>query len=312
MRKSGKIIITGASSMIGTSLISVMSDVDQSVVCISREIEKLNGTFSSINDAEKWQCHQCDLTSESLQASGLSEKLGDSTDNVLVHCAPIWLLPSQLEGLNSLGINRVIAFSSSSVDGKSQSTSQKEQEIVAMLADAEQQLIDFVNHKDAVLNVTIFRPTMIYGHGKGMNLALIAKMIQRFGFFPVVFKAKGLRQPVHADDLADAVKLAMHNPATFGKLYVLSGLEVMNYHVMVEKIFAAIGKPKRIIRLPLFMYRLLMTVFSKIANLPLDPEMANRMRDNLDFDNTDAKRDFGYAPKAFLPNGVADILPNEE
>ena len=302
-----KILITGASSIIGKSLIKRLQDQNKLILAVSR-----NRKFGDENPL--LESFQWDLGLQTIHDVDhpLSSTKSDTNNKIttLVHCAPIWLLPKHLVELHSLGIKRVIAFSSTSIDSKSSSSNPVEQSIVQQLEESEGFVKMFA--LKANMQVTIFRPTMIYGYGQGLNLAFIAKMIQRFGFFPIVTAAKGLRRPVHADDLAKAVCLALPVPASFNKTYVLSGAKVMSYDEMVRAVFAALKRPIRIVKLPLFVYRALILLASKIAKMPMTATMAERMRENLDFDSMPAQEDFGYSPGSFLPNGIDDILQKEE
>ncbi len=58
----------------------------------------------------------------------------------------------------------------------------------------------------------ILRPTLIYGLGRDKNIAEIARFVRRFGFSPLFGKAKGLRQPLHAQDVAGACIAALDAP----------------------------------------------------------------------------------------------------
>ena len=86
---------------------------------------------------------------------------------------------------------------------------QSDQEIACFLEQGEDAL-----RKWAELNRVqwvILRPTLIYGYGQDKNVSEIARFVRRFGFFPLIGKAQGLRQPVHADDVAEACKAALLN-----------------------------------------------------------------------------------------------------
>ncbi len=293
---SNPILILGATSIIGKPLVTKLRNRGDKVIEVSR-------TTSDDEQHCRW-----DLTAQKLNETPLMKNKGDIS--VLIHCAPIWFLPNHLPDLIDLGIKRIIVFSSTSIDGKSQSVSPHEQHIVQLLKDAESEIWQLTQAHD--IDVTIFRPTMIYGYGQGFNLAFIAKVIQRFGVFPMVIGAKGLRRPVHADDLANAVCLALQNEKSHGKTYVLSGSQVMTYESMVRQIFSVLGKKPKILKLPLVIYRGLITMANKMMNLPIDAAMADRMQENLDFDSRPAQIDFAYAPAQFLANGVIDILPDEQ
>jgi len=286
------ILISGASSIIGIPLLKQLRKQGEQLIEISR----------NAGDDE----HHCrwDMAAQELSETSLFTK--NFKLKTMVHCAPIWLLPSHMPALAGLGIQRVIVFSSTSIEGKSGSSSSHEQHIVQLLKQAEKDIL--ANAQTHKIDVTIFRPTMIYGYGQGLNLAFIANMIQRFGFFPIVSGATGLRQPVHANDLAQAVCLSMTEANSYGKTYALSGAQVMTYAEMVEKVFESLGKPVRLIKLPLSMYRIMVFLVAKFAKMPIDPAMADRMRENLDFDCTPAQQDFAYSPGPFMPNGLKDIL----
>ena len=184
-----------------------------------------------------------------------------------------------------------------------------------LLTEAEQQVATICQHHQVALS--IFRPTMIYGYGQGQNLSFIARIIKRFGVFIIANPANGLRQPVHADDLAQAVTQALYAPASYGRTYTLSGAETMTYKELVQRVFLALGVRPRIIGLNLSWYRLGLRSVSRIAkllgrSLPIDPAMADRMQQDLSFSHQAATQDFDYTPDVFLPNAAADLLANDQ
>ncbi len=90
---------------------------------------------------------------------------------------------------------------------------------------------------------TLFRPTLVYGCGRDGNITFIASCIRRFGFFPLAGGGRGLRQPVHAADLAQACADALDNPRTHAKAYNLSGGSTVTYRQMAEAVFRQLGRP---------------------------------------------------------------------
>lgn len=293
------VLVTGASSIIGQPVCNELTAAGYPVLAVSRKISRTE------HDVVSW-----DMVSgkgDELIVERINRK--DGFD--LVHCAPIWFLPKQIEWLASIGLRRIIVFSSSSIEGKSNSNSQHEQKVVKLLINAENDVLKACDI--AGVDLTIFRPTMIYGHGKGQNLAFIAKVVQRFKFFPVASPANGLRQPVHANDLAKAVTHAIENEKTHAKIYTLAGAEALTYKEMVQRIFMAMGYRPRIISMNQFLYRSVLSLLGATAKLigkplPIDPAMIDRMQQNLDFDYSSATKDFGYSPNGFLPNGALDLI----
>lgn len=284
---SRRIIVTGATSIIGRFLLPRLLETGYEVHAISRK----GGGDKSSKHKLSWQ----------LADIGHPEQLSRTNAAILVHLAPLWLLPSLLPVLKPLGVERIIAFGSTSVFSKADSADSGERELAARLAAAEED----VRKTCGALGIdwTIFRPTLVYDCVQDKNISQIARFIERYGFFPLLGKAAGLRQPIHADDLAKACVIALDQPVTFNRAYNLSGGETLTYRQMVEKVFHSLGRPARLITVPASAYYLgiqLMRFLPGRRNFT--PQMANRMNMDLCFAHADAARDFGFAPRTFAPS----------
>lgn len=281
--------VTGATSPVGRQLVDNLLGSGYVVHAISR------GTAIHEHGARCiW--HRCDLTQPG-ELPGFSARL-------LVHAASIWLLPDRIEQFHENGVQRLIAFSSTSRFSKANSSSPAEQAVAESLARAE----DSVASTCEKLRIayTIFRPTLIYGAGRDRNVADIARFAKRFGVFPILGKGIGLRQPVHVADLALACMSAADNPASFNRIYNLSGGETLTYREMVEKVFHAMGKRARIVSAPDQVFQLTIPLARLLPRYRhLKPEMAARMDRDLCFDHRAAKQDFGFSPRPFLPDHQA-------
>ena len=62
---------------------------------------------------------------------------------------------------------------------------------------------EVLSHRDKI-NITVLRPTMIYGTSGDRNMYKLINYLDRHSFFPVFGSGKNLMQPVHAKDLGDA------------------------------------------------------------------------------------------------------------
>jgi nucleoside-diphosphate-sugar epimerase len=111
--------------------------------------------------------------------------------------------------------------------------------------------------------------------------------------------ANGLRQPVHALDVADAALAIIDNPKTYGKAYNLGGNEGLPYRQMLERIFKYLGKKPRLIPIP-FLPQVLDAVGTTYQFGYINGEMARRMNRDIVFDIKEAAEDFGYHPQGFL------------
>jgi len=89
--------------------------------------------------------------------------------------------------------------------------------------------------------------------------------------------------------------------------YALGGGETLAYCDTIGRIFDVLGRPRRIVRVP-GLPALLNVAGAVIPGSELTSDVARRMNMDLDFDDGSAARDFGYAPRAFLSGGHADLF----
>lgn len=280
-----RILVTGASSQIGDFLLPRLIAAGHEIHAVSRFAR---GAVPEVS----W--FQVDLDRPKAlvpAAQGCS---------AIIHLAPAWSLPVHLPDLALAGVKRVVAFSSTSRFGKGSSRNPAEQALVRRLVDAEQALELGCNQLG--LCRTVLRPTLIYGRGRDKNVSSIARFVRRFGFFPIAGSGAGLRQPVHADDLAQGACAVLTSDITCGRSYNLGGGETLSYRRMVERIFESAGRRACVVSLPLGPLRLMLRALRLVPRFRhVTPEMADRMSRDLVYDHNDAVRDFGYAPRGFQP-----------
>lgn len=212
--------------------------------------------------------------------------------------SPIWLLPGALPALKARGMTRLVAFSSTSRFTKLDSAEPSERAVARSLAESEAQVEAFCAEHGVAW--TILRPTLIYVEGRDANVSRLAGLIRRFKVLPLSGRGEGLRQPVHADDLAGGAIAAAEAPAARDKAYDLVGGETLTYRVMAERIYAGLGRRPMILALPPWLFRLLLTL-AKPFYPGATATMADRMAQDLTFDDAPARRDFGWAPRDFRP-----------
>lgn len=278
-------LVTGATNQIGHFLLPRLQAAGFMVTAYSR-------TPPPATPEVNWQCAD-------LLTSSFPNDLLNDTSTTLFHLAPLPLLPPLLERLpDNTSLKRVIAFSSTSRFTKENSPEPKEREVAKQLIMAENRLITVCQQRG--IPWTVFRPTLIYGCGLDKNVTTLANFIRRFGFFPIVGQGQGLRQPVHAEDLAMACVQACESSQTLNRAYNLSGGQTLTYREMIETIFRQLGKTPHIISIPLPMFQGLvrcLTWWSAFAHV--STAMIARMNQNLCFDHTEAWQDFGYQPRRF-------------
>jgi nucleoside-diphosphate-sugar epimerase len=273
------ILVSGATSQIGIYCLPLLVEAGYAVQAISRHQQ-------TPQPGVTWL--RADLTDLSITPAAPTH---------LLHLAGIPLLPPLLETLPPT-LTRVIAFSSTSRFTKEKSPDPAERQLAAQLAQAEQSVMEICARRH--IAGTIFRPTLIYGCGRDQNIAFITRMIQRFGFFPLPGPGQGLRQPVHAQDLALACLQALHNPKTYGHSYNLSGGSTLSYRQMVSTVFAQLGKKPRIVNIPPSLFSTAVTMLKVLPPFRhVSVSMLKRIEQDLCFDHSAAHQDFGYSPRFF-------------
>jgi len=218
---------------------------------------------------------------------------------VTLYCAAnALLLPAALPYLLNSSLKRLVVFSSTSVLTKRDSEILAEREMHRNLSRAEQDIAAICEQNK--VGWTILRPTLIYAEGRDRNITPLSRLIRRFGFMPVVGGGPGLRQPVHAEDLAIGAISAAASASAIDKTYALPGGETLSYREMMGRIFDGLRLPRRTVAIPHFFWR---AVFF-VAN-PLFPganaAMGMRMTQDMVFDSAPAARDFGWKPRMFNP-----------
>jgi nucleoside-diphosphate-sugar epimerase len=277
-------LVFGASGQVGMPLLDRLRDDDWRVYAVSR-------TLRAERPGLVWL--QGDLS----RAAGLPSQV-----QAIYSCGPLdlfaqWLARTDIE------TSRVIAFGSTSIDVKRGSADAEERALAARLREGEQSLFATAAARD--IAVTILRPTLIYGAGRDLNLNRIAQVARRFGRIVLPRGAKGLRQPVHVHDLADAAFRCLDAAATYGRTYALPGGEALEYRDMVARLLSALEPPPKLHEAPGGVFNVLLA-FAHAAGFALDFNEAavKRMRSDLVFDPEDARRDFGYAPRGFRPTAA--------
>ncbi len=275
-------VVTGASSQIGQVLLDQLSERFLRVQACSRRAGTGSGNR---NGNVTWRL--ADLETDYV--------VGPETTH-LIHLAPLYLLERVLAAAPQP--LRVIGISTCSVLHKAQSTSTAERKLAAELGAAEEQAIATAGRKGHQL--TLLRPTMLYGVGRDGTVGVLQKFASRFGFLVIPGNAQGLRQPVHVGDVAQAVLLCLEQAETIGRTYEIGGLEQMTVCDMCKKILQDNGKQVRVFHIPMWALKGVIAVARGLRIRPdWDVALLERAKQDQTVDNCAAIYDFGYAPRSF-------------
>lgn len=165
---------------------------------------------------------------------------------------------------------------------------------------------DYIEIEDGLLkkytNLTILRPTLIYGSSRDQNFWKLINFINSYSVFPVFGSGKNLMQPVNAEDLGNAYfKVLQNRNKTFGKEYNLSGKDQLTYISILKEISSALGKKVFFIHLPIWVCLVGAYIMNMLlgSRFPISVEQVQRMTEDKIFSFDKAFKDFGYSPMSF-------------
>ena len=118
----------------------------------------------------------------------------------------------------------------------------------------------------------------------------------------------GLRQPVHAEDIADFCLHCVRNGFGATQTYILAGGETLSYRNIIERLFIDAGLKPRIITIPSPILRIVFNLLRAMPNnKDLTPEMLTRMEEDLCYDHSDAVSVFNWSPRQFQPKATSYV-----
>jgi len=216
--------------------------------------------------------------------------------NVLIGTGPLIHVIRQLEDTPRLG--RIVAISSASTEFKSRSEDSGERDLMERLAEQEQILTARCRQRGVPL--TLLKPTMIYGGERNANVQRIGALSDRLHWLP--YCGRGLRHPVHADDLAKLIIDCLARGEASAGPWLLGGGEVLNYPAMLTRIASARGGSPKLIRLPVGVMKGLLSL-AHLANRLNDvkPVMLQRQAMDLVVDDSPARERLSWNPRPFRP-----------
>ncbi len=202
-------------------------------------------------------------------------------------------IPVIIEAAESLGVKRVLFFSTTAIFTKLNAKSK------ALRVTVEERI------RKSNLHWTILRPTMIYGTIDDRNMIRLIRSIDRFPIHPILGSGDKLIQPIYVKDLASAAVKAFYCRESIKKAYNLSGKNPLSYRECVQTVANLLDKKCLMLPLSVWLAITLTWLVQKIPGLPnIKPEQVHRLNEDKNFDHLEATKDFGFNPKSFS-EGIA-------
>ncbi len=165
--------------------------------------------------------------------------------------------------------------------------------------------------EDTGIEVTIARPTGIYGPGDRRLLKLF-KGVARRRFF-VLGDGKIYYHLTYVDDLVEGFRLCAEVTAAAGRTYILAGAEVTTLEELIARIAAEAKVAPPRLHLPVWPFWTAGAICEAICTpLKIEPPIYRRRVDfftkSRAFDITRARTELGFAPKVGLNEGIRRTL----
>jgi nucleoside-diphosphate-sugar epimerase len=272
--REGTVLVCGASSQIGWFLLPELVRAGPPVLALSRSGQPpMKGVA--------WLRGELPRPPSAVDAA-----------RSLCSFAPLDALARWIEAGAAPNLERVVATSSMSAESKQTSPVAAEREVSRRLREGEAALARACERRAVAW--TAFRPTLIYGAARDKSLTPLARRATRWRIFGLPAGA-GLRQPVHAADIAIAVQRALDGGAE-GRVLQMGGGERLTASAMFERVRA--GLPVR--TLPIRIPRALIRAGAR-AVPPLRGPLT-RLEQDLVADNTELERLLDVHPRDFRPD----------
>lgn len=276
--------VTGITGHSGSFLLRQLIDhgFDGTLRCLVRESSNTAALDASGLKVEK-------LVGSAKEGDGLL-RLVSGADTV-VHISGIWETPRLLEAIESAGgVGHVVLIHTSGIFSRHKMAS-------GVYKDIEARMQPYLARG---MNVTILRPTMIFGDMRDHNISKFIRMVDRFPIMPEIDHGRALIQPVNARDLGQAYyKAAMHDTLPEPS-YICSGERPVSIHELCCMIGDALGKKVRFVSLPMWLGVFGARVVRLLSFGKKDlVEKVLRLGEDRSFSHEAAARDFGYAPEDF-------------
>ena len=290
------ILIIGSTSFIGLPVVKKLLDRNYKIKCMVRT----NSNISEIKNAANSKKMEIifnlgNLYSEDSIFNNLKEV---NTVIYLTDLKNINFIKNFIKAAKRTTLKRVIFISSTTVLLPMQNKI-KEAKLVS------ENLI-----KNSGLDYTILRPAMIYGSKNDGNYSKMINFIKKRGFFIKFGSGNNLIQPIYIDDVAEAVTAVIETESTLKKIYEICGKEPLSYNEMLKISGIKMGKPFKIIRMPIKFSKFLIAIYNKIfKKSQLTADMIERMKVDKVYSYDEAKKDFKFSPIGFA-EGIEKLIKN--
>ncbi|HEX7815330.1 NAD-dependent epimerase/dehydratase family protein [Dyella sp.] len=269
------VLVIGASGQIGRFLLPRLATRGERVIAFSRQEQ-------APIEGVQW-----------VRAQVPDSPLPEGRITAIISMGPLVGFDEWLSRIDLHQRPRVIATSSMSAQSKLDSELRSERELAQSMRDSEARMARLCDRHGCPW--IVLRPTMIYGIGMDKTLSPIARRAMQTGVFPLL-QGEGLRQPVHADDIAQAIVAALDRREASGYILPIGGGERLSVRDMFVRVRRSLPRWTLPMPVPLRALRMLRYFMQNVRGT------LSRFQTDLVADNTELERRLGVRPRPFRPD----------
>jgi len=261
LNHNDKIVITGASGMLGQNLILLLQEEGYSnIVAIDKHHENIK-ILQSLNPQVR--VVEADLA----EIGDWCKEFDGATVLLLLHAQITSLYREEfirnnvvatkhvLEAVTNYKIPYIVHISSSVV------ISVSEDDYTSTKTEQEKLVIN------SGVKYTILRPPLMFGWFDKKHLGYLSRFMKKTPIFPIPGNGKYLRQPLYGKDMAKVIISAMQKRLD-NKIYNIIGIEEVNYIDIIREIKKVKKFRTIILKMPYNIFYLLMKTYSLFSKKP--------------------------------------------
>ena len=153
------------------------------------------------------------------------------------------------------------------------------------------------------MELVIVRPPLVYGPGVRANFAALMRAVERGVPLPLG-SIDNRRSLVALDNLLDFIVTCIHHPAAAHQNFLVSDGEDLSTPELIRRIARAVGRPARLLPVPLWVLRAGALVLGKQDKL-------QRLCGNLQLDISKARGLLGWQPPVTVEEGLRRALADD-
>jgi NADH dehydrogenase len=158
--------------------------------------------------------------------------------------------------------------------------------------------------QQAFPGATIVRPGAMFGPGDAL-FGTLADLARLFPVLPLIGGGHTRLQPVHVEDVAEAVARILADHATAGRTYELGGPGVYTMRELVEITLRLIGRRRLLVPVPFAVAAIQARLFELLPS----PLLTTSQVDLLRTDNVVSGVLPGFRELGIEPKGVEEVVP---